>query len=245
MEKKKSGDSSSEDDLGIKAIDQIVASAAGIAGAIPIIGPTMSELLFTTVPGLRQQRIVDYARLLEIRLTSLEKEVREKLLNIEANLDLLETGTWASAKAISSDRIEYIANLVSNGLGLEETDVIRNKRLLTLLDQVDDDAFVLLKAYGDSYASGTRDAWENVKRPAPVHMGSGQKSVDENNLYQAGKAQLVRIGLLSEQLVLKDKMPVMDPPKKAFKTRIKISSLGRLLLRQVGQPTDFDKRHSR
>ena len=245
MEIKKIGDSGSKDDLRIKAIDQIVASAAGIAGAIPLIGPTMSELLFTTVPGLRQQRIVDYARLLESRLALLEEEVRDKILKIEANLDLLEAGTWASARAISSDRIEYIANLVSNGLGLEETDVIRNKRLLTLLDEIDDDAFVLLKAYGDSYANGSRDAWDNVKRPDPVHQGSNQQSVDENNLYQAGIAKLVRVGLLNEQLVLKDKMPVMDPPKKAFKTRIVISQLGRLLLRQVGQPTDFDKRHSR
>ena len=90
---------------------------------------------------------------------------------MEVNLDLLEAGTWASARAISSDRIEYIANLVSNGLSLDETEVIRNKRLLTLLDEVDDDAFVLLKAYGDSYGAGNRDAWENVKRPATPHMG--------------------------------------------------------------------------
>lgn len=129
---------------------------------------------------------------------------------------------------------------MANGLTEDETDAIRRKRLLGLLNQVDDDASILLRAYGDSYAVGGRDAWEKVWRPSPAHMGSSQDEIDDNNLYSLGKDLLIKLGLLKGKYVLRDKFPVFDPNKKKFKVTVEISPLGKLLLKQVGQSAPFD-----
>lgn len=229
-------------DLETKTIDTLVKFGKGAVGIVPFVGPLMSEILFSKVPGLRQERVVKFVQILEERLTSLEDEKRIKLLSSATNIDFIEAATYSASKAVSEVKIEAIANLVSNGLSIDEIEAVRRKRLLLILDQIDDDAFLLLKAYGDSYSAGGGDAWDQVRRPKPKSMDSSQIEIDESNLFDAGRAQLLRFGLLTEKMKLKDKAPIFDHMKKKFKTTIEISQLGRLLLREVGQPAPFDDR---
>ena len=77
---------------------------------------------------------------------------------------------------------------------------------------------------------------EIVSRPI-VTYGSEEEDMDTAALYDAAKAQLVRVGLLSPvfQLLKKAELPEFDPKTGTMKsTRDQITPLGRMLLRHVG-----------
>lgn len=64
------------DDLEAKSIDHITSIAKGAIGAIPFLGPLMTEVIFSRVPGLQQEREIKFARILEARLSEVEQFVQ-------------------------------------------------------------------------------------------------------------------------------------------------------------------------
>jgi hypothetical protein len=180
------------DDLDQNTRDKLIALARGAAGAIPYAGGFVGELL-GLVPGQRTDRIAAYVRLLSGRLDGLEKHEKDEILSRPDKLDFVEEGAWQAARALSDQRIGYIAEAVYQGLSSEEADVIRRKRLLKLLGEIDDDEVQLLNAYGQSYGGSGDDAWDKVNRPDPAHMESSIEEVDREKLFEAGSGRLCRL----------------------------------------------------
>lgn len=87
-----------------------------------------------------------------------------------AKIDLIEERGFQSARAVSRERIELIAEAVAKGLSADEADVIRRRRLLVMLGELDEDELALLKAYGRSYGGQDRKAFEGINRHDPVHL---------------------------------------------------------------------------
>ena len=80
-------------------------------------------------------------------------------------VDLVESGGHLAARATTSERISRIAEIVFRGLEADEASLIRRRRLLALFGEIDDDEFVLLNAYGQSYGGDGSEAWDAVDRP--------------------------------------------------------------------------------
>lgn len=222
--------------------DRLVAIARGAASAIPFAGGLLGEVITEVIPGLRQDRLVKYVRLLEARLSTLEADQIERATSDPERIDLFERGAQQVVRATNDKRINLIVEIVSRGMSLDEVDIVRRKRLAGLLEQLDDDEVAILNAYGQSYGSTGGDPWRDISRPAPPHMQSDVKELDADELFKLGKENLLRLGLLRRNYgsVKKGEYPPFDPKDGGFKSRTEISYLGRLLLREIGLPSPID-----
>lgn len=230
------------DELDENANDQLVAITKGVTSLLPLVGGVVGEIVGVTIPNQRADRIVKYLRELGDRITTLEEEQQTAIKQDPERIDLVEEGGFQAARATTDERIGQIAEAVFNGLKSDQVDVVRRKRLVTLLGQVDNDELILLNAYGQSYGGDGEDAWDKVNRPEPTHMGSPADDLDREQLFEAGRENLLRLGLLEKKYQAKrGQMPEFDTFKNEFKHRVEISHLGRLLLREVGLPTPFDQ----
>jgi hypothetical protein len=159
---------------------------------------------------------------------------------------LIEEGGFQAARALSDGRISQIVEAVAAGIDHDEADIIRRKRLLTILGELDDDEVALLNAYGRTYGRSLgesgEDPWDALNAPEPTHMGSTREELDRENLFEAGNRHLERLGLLARHFpfLKRGEMPEFDPYTGDFKHSLEISALGRLLLKEIGMTTPFD-----
>jgi hypothetical protein len=221
--------------------DRLIAIGKGVAGAIPFVGGVVGELV-GMIPGQRADRIAAYLAGLSNRVDALDADVRATLANSPEKLDLIEEGGVQASRATSAARIEQIVEAVSRGLDEDESDLVRRKRLLRLVGELDDDEVNLLNAYGRSFGGGDRQAFERVNQPDPLHLQSSMEARDENVLYDAGRAHLLRLGLLKKNYgsLKRGATPEFDPNSGDFKHRLEVSTLGRMMLREIGLETPFD-----
>lgn len=230
------------DDLDSNRTDRLVAITKGATGLIPYVGGLLGELIGTVIPGQRQDRIVDYLRGLESRIDEMEQADATAALKHPEKIDLIEAGGYQAARATNEERIAQIINVVAQGLSSDEANIVRRKRLLGLLGELDDDEIAVLTAYGKSYGGG-RDSnpWEAVNRPPPAHLNAGRLVIEENKLFELGRERLLRLNLLERRYsnVKKGEYPEFDPKSGGFKGNVQISYLGRMLLREMGIELPF------
>ncbi len=216
--------------------DHVALITKAAASLIPMVGGPLAELITEIIPRRRQERIVEYIRALNTKLERLEAD---KVSNIMADAekgDLIESGGYLAARATSSERISQLAEIVFRGLKSDEANWIRRKRLLGLFSEIDDDEFLLLNAYGQRYGKLASEAWEAVDRPEPAYYGSSIEKLDAEKLYELGEQNLLRLGLLRRNFsqVKKGEVPEFNSKSGHFKSRIEISHLGRMLLKEAG-----------
>jgi hypothetical protein len=230
------------DDLESNSRDKLVSAARGALSAVPFVGGLLGELISNVIPNQRHDRIVEYLRNLEDRISQMEEGEAKIALASPEKIDLIESGGFQAARATTGERINLIAHAVANGLCAKETEVVRRKRLLKLLGEIDDDELAILVAYGRSYAGGHHDAFGNINIPEPSHLGAERELIDLNKLYELGKNRLVQLGLLRKNYgsVKKGQIPEFDARSGEFKHRLEISYLGRLLLRESGVALPFE-----
>lgn len=223
--------------------DQLVAIGKGAVSLVPLVGGPLAEIIGTAIPNQRADRIAAYVQRLAERIDAMDAVVRDGLAESAAKADLIVEGGYQSARALSTERVERIAEAVSRGLEADEADVIRRRRLLVIFGELDDDDVALLNAYGRSYAGADRNAFETLSRPGPIHLGSKPEEVDRDRLFEAGRAHLVRLDLLKRNYgsMRKGELPKFDPGKGDFEHRLEIGHLGRMLLAQIGLTTPFDE----
>ncbi|WP_347303664.1 hypothetical protein V5740_03310 [Croceibacterium sp. TMG7-5b_MA50] len=225
--------------------DKLVAIGKGVAGAVPFAGGVISEVVGMVIPGQRADRIAAYLRELASRVDDLSAEMRDGIASNAEKIDLIEEGGFQSARATSRERIDQIVEAVSRGLNEDDASVIRRKRLLLILGELDDDEVTLLNAYGRSYAGLDRLAFEKINRPDPIGFQSSPSALDQNQLFDVGKNHLIRLGLLRKNYgnIKKGQIPEFVPRDGDFKHNLEISPLGRMLLKEIGMETPFDAQH--
>lgn len=235
----------SDDGLDDNLRDKMVAIAKGAAGALPIAGGIVSEIVGAVIPGQRADRITVYLRALSQRVGEMEESTKKNLADNAEKIDLIEEGGFQSARATSQERIAYIIEAVSRGLSAEDSDVLRRKRLLLILSSLDDDEVNLLNAYGRAYGTGDRHAFDGVNLPDPPHLQSERGAIERRQLYEVGKNNLIQFGLLKKNYgtVKKGTLPEFDTRQGDFKHRLEISYLGRMLLREIGMTVPIDAQH--
>jgi len=69
-----SSDSLSKDQLKAQTNDYITSGLKLIAGATPVAGPLLAEIIGSVIPNQRMDRIADFARKLDERISNLEQD---------------------------------------------------------------------------------------------------------------------------------------------------------------------------
>jgi len=223
--------------------DRAIGLAKSASSLFPGIGPFIVQLIVDDIPGQRIDRLADFLERLAARVDAVE--FQSQMMEPE-NIELLERGAEQSAHALSEDRRQQIATLVSAGISDDHQKRIETKRLLNLLAALDDDQLVILtsqltKHHRDFEFSNRH---ESILTPVSLSLGSDQATRDRAALYDLARAELVRLGLLRPhfQKPRKGEFPDLDENTGMMKARgYALTTLGRLLLRTIGlcEPEDF------
>lgn len=231
--------------LGKTERERSTATLKASLSLIPHIGGALAEIVNHFIPDQRLDRIEEYLRRLETKLTHLSQdEIRKKAEDAET-LDLFEEGGFQSARATTEERREQIANVVAYGLSGEDKERIEAKRILKLLRELDDDQIIILAGhlqknlFDDDFHVRNSDI---LLGPA-VHMQSSRDDLDRATMSDLAKAQLISLGLLRPRFksVKKGELPQFDPKTGTMKRQsLDISPLGRLVLRRIGIADEDD-----
>lgn len=212
-------------------------------GLIPFAGPVLSELITSFIPRQREDRIVDYLRRLNKKTEHLDQKMFQASAETVEGADLFEDGAFQSVRATSDDRREYIANVVAFGLSGKEKERIEAKRILNLLEQIDDQQIIILASNHEKYLFDEefRALHQDTISHPMTHFQSDEDEIDQEAIFDIAYEQLFKLGLLKRQFKLPraPATPTYDPKTGTLKVSGKtITSMGRLLLKRIGLSVD-------
>jgi len=217
--------------------DRATSLAMALAGMLPVAGSLISELISNVVPNQRADRIANYVTALGQRIASLEVEARPKLEDMTPEKTaLFEDGAFASARALSDERIEQIARMVVAGMSGDERDAEYQRRYLRLLQDLFDTDLVALHSIA---------SWRGVPTSTKL-MSNGDAKLasdeelrtrsDRRSIESDQQERLKRLGLVRQELQIypPDWMKRGAVPRLQF-TRAELTGLGWTLLECIGQ----------
>lgn len=181
-------------------VDTLAIVAKGVLGAVPIIGPLMAEIAGAIIPNQRVDRIVRLVELLGRKVADLEQQLVEERLKTPAGVDLLEDGFLQAARALSDERLEYIANILRSGITEEQARMGEMKRLMWLLGQLDDAEIILLIWYSGAHEDDDfTKRHRHVLDPADYYGGMPDDETDRVSIRLSRTHHLHSLGLLERR----------------------------------------------
>lgn len=226
--------------------DRTAALVRGVFGAVPVLGPAVSEIIGALIPQQRQDRIVEVVRRLDARLSDVERErIRTSIRGNESDRDLLEEALLQAARAVSDDRKERIAELLRSTLTEADLTHIEARKLWTLLEAINDVELLILQAREVSGTDQEADFWERHRETVSgpvVYMRSNENALARRSLYETYLRHLVQLGLMTPRFrrPKKGELPEFDEKTGMVKASgYEATPAGRLLLRKTGMITRF------
>ena len=221
--------------------------AAGIAraglGMIPLVGPVVTEIVTAIIPGQRMDRLHAFLEALAVRVEGLEAGTFEQSMKTPEAIDLLEDVMAQAARAMSEERIGYLANLLATGVTDEAADNERNKKMAELLGGLTDAEVVWLGSYASfQVKDGYYEKHAAVLAPVAAHLGSTDAEYDAETLQESWIDKLRRLGLVQRKL--KTEFGTNQPIPDRFGgdweyQHPQLSWLGAMLLNSIGIATDL------
>lgn len=214
--------------------DYAVSLAKSVLGVIPTVGTALSELVSIAIPNQRLERVTKYLIDLEKRMSLMEVDLKAKVVDVDFS-DLVEESLWQAARAVSQDRLDYIATLVVNGVSASNIEYIESKHLLKILSELNDIEIIWLRFYLNPVMSGDkefRQKHEELLYPKVAFFESSQEEIDKSTLQVSYKNHLATLGLLEKKVEID--LGDARGRAKTKTTGYEITSLGGLILRQIG-----------
>ncbi len=202
--------------------DVVAALARGSVGAIPVVGSMVAEVVDLVIPGQKLDRVVAFVESLGVRIGDLERQtLLEQRIRTPEGSDLLEEGIVHASRAVSGERRERIASLLANGLTAEQLLYDRTKKLLAILESLNDSELILLKYYSQPVTIGS--PWHRQmqeQHPALLRPVSREMGVPDAERQRGAFRDSYERTLLSQGLVERDQ------------NVLRLSTLGKLLLQE-------------
>lgn len=228
-------------DLENNKTDYLVAGIKGVLGNIPVVGSFVAECICIRIPNQRMDRIKKFTEQLGNKIEHLEKSKINTLFKDPEFIDLLEDSILQTTKAISDERIEKIAQLLSNGMMGEYIEHEKYKRYLFLLSQLTDLEIVKLGGFyypsqGKSeYYAKHKDSLKNT----PPSLKATSDEIEKFAIHESYIQHLHQLGLLEANYNL-DKdigIPEFDNISGRMKpSTFSITTLGKNLLKYIESP---------
>lgn len=235
---------SSNDDLKNNKIDLVLPYLKAAIGYIPYVGPLVAELVGNLIPNQREDRLIKYAQKFEERLSKIPIEKINALFENENFIDLIEEGFVQASRAISDERREYIANIVTNGIQDEVLKLEESKYLLKIIQEISDIEIIWLNYY---YLQNLRDfdnlkvffeKHKNILAPIKTTFDSNKDTFTKASIQVSYHEHLIRLNLLGNSgsgatLNLPSPPDILSINFDLVPTRF-----GRLILMQMGLTYD-------
>jgi hypothetical protein len=230
----------SEVNLEDKRFDNAAAAIKAAVSFVPHVGSILTEVVGIVIPDQKSNRVKLFVEVLADKVTYIEKDVLELKMKSEKFTDLFEDALPQAARALTDERREYIANFLKNSLNTEEVAHIGEKKLLSLLNELNDAEVIFLRYEAlENYEKD--EFYENhsaVLQPVPAPHGSSQSEYDKLFLRRSYQEKLQDLGLMQPvfKSPRKGEMPEFDEKTGRMKSNYqKITGLGRLFLRYIDE----------
>lgn len=226
--------------LDCKKNDLLVSAGKSILGAVPFAGPLLAEIVDHLVPNQRVDRLTSYVKELETRLAEAEEKTIRASVETPSGLALAEDGFVAASRAVTEERINYIASIVANGLAKGDIDNNRQRYLLGLLSELNDEEVLWLRFFLEPIIGGDKEFREKHKEVfdlARAYIGAPESEHDKSSIQESYKEHLDRLGLVKDHISIDRDTGLPEFDKFSGKPRTSYTSithLGRMLLREIG-----------
>lgn len=228
--------------LGSKAVDRRVAVYKGILGNVPILGGLMAEVVSAVIPEQQSDRLRQFVEALEVKIQDLDPEQVEARFQEPEFIDLLQESLTQAVRAVAQERIEHITEIVHQSLSDKDCSYIHFKKLLYILKELNDLEVLMLCSYGRRHDNDFREQHGDTTQVVKPAFGCTQEDSDNYLVQAAHRAHLVRLELLSPRFKKPKKGQLPEFDEKTGMMTVKgynITSLGRLLLRTIGELDGF------
>jgi hypothetical protein len=141
-------------------------------------------------------------------------------------------------RALTPERLEYIASLMKNSLSEEDTKVIQQKKLMSLLGDLNDIEVILLRSYAKHPSSDKefQEKHREILTPRPAYMGASEEALEEATMFESYREHLARLGLVQNHFVKPNKgeLPEFDQQTGMIKASYRsLTPLGGILLAYI------------
>jgi hypothetical protein len=237
--------------LAARTPDYVASAAKAALGAVPFAGSLLAEIAGSIIPNQRIERVVDFAVQLESRLSEVERGALRAGLADENFTDLMEEALRQVARSVSRERRAKIAELILNGLAPGNVSFIESKHLLRILGETNDIEIVRLTSHLFETMGSGAEYWathREVLEPVAPTMGSSQDKLDKATLQDSYDEHLARLGVLRTRYDVDSRSNQLAVDRVSGQLKVRgyeLTSLGRLLLRQLGVQVDEERANIR
>lgn len=212
------------------------AIAGLVAPAVPFIAPILQEAIGARIPDYRRQRVENLLLALTANINNLDATwVAQRFQSPEFN-GLLEEGCLQAQKAISDERIRYIASLLTKCLSDEELDHITAQRMMAVLSELNDVEVLFLITERQRphkvKEDGIDEFWEKTGGYFPpfIDCDSSPTAFKRRTVLQSYEKHLLHLGLLNEDFRGVMSLNCPFPEFNITKLGLEVTILGNVLL---------------
>ena len=227
-------------DVDTNRSDMAAAFFKGLIGSAPFVGPVLAETMGIAIPNQKLDRLITFARVLDDKVKYLKEDTVKLKMETDEFRDLLEDSLIQASRAMTDERREYIAALLKNSITNEALAHVEKKKLLALLNELNDAEVLTLKFYSLSADERRKFAalHKDLFHPIDRSHGAPEENIDKGALRDSYRNKLIEIRLLEPvyKRPEKGKLPEFDEKTGQLKaTSLKATWLGKLLLRYIDQ----------
>ena len=211
-------------ELDPNARDRLVRAGKGVLGAVPGVGPIISEVFEEIIPNLRLDRVVKFLKMLEKEVMTLEERltILEKNIKTDQGSELFYEGIVQASRSVTEDRQKRLARLLARSMSAEKFQYEQSRKLLNLYRELTDPEIVWLIFFSlnPTMGEGPHKKWveqhPEILLPISRESGVPREQRERAALQDSWKATLLGLGLTSQR-----------------NGQTYLTTLGRLLIRYI------------
>lgn len=220
--------------------DKLVKTINATFGEIPIIGGALVELLSSVIPNQRIDRMVEFIKILNEKLTSQEQELLKSQILDENFNGLLQDVIDSTIKTIGKERKNHFAKIVQSGLTSNKEELIELRLITRILKEINDIEMIILKYHSirtSNESSIFLQKNRNILESERLFVGASKEQEKQHFMYKGYLYHLVSLGLLDVNYEVKEESNRISD-KSEFKINSKnhkITEFGKMIVEMLNE----------
>lgn len=232
-----------------------VAISILLAPKLGALSPLMAEFFGVVIPTRKQERFekllkLFFSKLLNISLEEIEQKINEadfenfieeafnqkvvkKKFYSPEFIDIFEDVSHQAVKALTNEKLEYLASILEKSLKEEQIKHLQTKRLLSIFGEINDIEVIILQSYDLNKQKDKKfkEKHRNIFQNEFITTNSSEEVKEQNAMFQQYKNHLINLGLIGTT-------------NSVSSSTLYLTKLGGMLLKKIGleeKPTAIGK----